>query len=471
MPFASFVWGQEYETGIEEVDHQHRTLVDMINHLGSLDPGAYGSVNVDQILDELAEYAGSHFATEYRHMQEAKLAPAYVQRHVDIHARFVRHFVQSRAMLPSSSAQTIEGLLKYLIAWLTEHILGEDQAMAMQIRAVHSGMDADSAFRLAQERYFGAGHQTVVSAMQCLFDEVARAHEHIRTLNAELELRVQARTAELSQAMSFLELAHEQSRKSLLGTVRILSGLIEQHASGAGGHARRVTELARRLSARLGLNDAVTQDITLGALLHDIGKLSLDENLLRKPEHAMDARERHELAMHPVLGQTVLMEVEELRTAAAVVRHHHEHFDGTGYPDGLAGEAIPLGARIVALANDYDGLTKGRLVTRRLSHEEACKFIESQKGRRYDPGLTDVFIELALDILRARQPGIRVGVEHLKPGMVLARNLLGRGKVLLLARGHQLDLRVIRLLREMEEAEARPVNVYVTDAQVQVRHS
>jgi HD-GYP domain-containing protein (c-di-GMP phosphodiesterase class II) len=181
----------------------------------------------------------------------------------------------------------------------------------------------------------------------------------------------------------------------------------------------------------------------------------------------MSTTERHQANAHPALGQMALMEVEELRNVAAVVRHHHERFDGSGFPDGLSGEAIPLGARIVSVANEYDGLVKGRLLARKLSHDEACKFIESQKGRRYDPEIAEAFIAVAHDLHRVQEPGIQVDVADLQPGMKLARNLLTRGKVLLLARGHKLDARVIRLLCQMEETDGHPVAIFITAESLQ----
>lgn len=461
-PMQGFVWGPDYETGLAEIDHQHQALVDLINRLGSEAYHQQDALSVEHILDELAAYAVNHFSTEVRYMQEAGLSPAYMDHHMGIHGQFVRHFLQVRALLESGSVESVRTLVQYLISWLGDHILGEDQAMALQIRDVRAGVSPEAALQLARRAYPGTQSGALMNAMHGMFDELARSHAELRSLNAELDARVQARTAELSQIMGFLELEHERSRQSLLGTVRVLSGLIDLRASGVGGHSRRVTEWVRQTAMRMQVSEAELQDMTLGALLHDIGKITLDNALLSKADHAMAPDERRELMKHAVSGQMILMEVQDLRAPGLMVRHHHERYDGTGYPDGLAGQEIPLGARVIAIANEYDGLVKGRLFARRLSHEEACRFIDSAKGKRYDPEIAEAFLSIAREAQQVKEPGVRIPVVGLKPGMVLARNLLHHDGALLLARGHQLDARAITLLGEMEEFGLRPLDVFIT---------
>lgn len=290
-------------------------------------------------------------------------------------------------------------------------------------------------------------------------------NDELKTLNASLEQKVAARTAELSQALAFVEQSHAELKKSFLTSVQVFAGIIELRGGALGkqlsGHGRRVAEHARGIALRMGLSDAEAQNIMLAGLLHDVGKLGLPDDLLGKPYNTMTGEQRALVAKHPVIGQNLLMGIERFKDAAVLVRHHHEGFDGNGYPDRLAGIAIPQGARILAVANDYDSLQIGTLVQRPLKAAEALTFLIENRGKRYDPAVVDT---LATLLAETHKPGfveVPLRTMHLKPGMVLSRELLHRDGYLLLARGATLTAEVIGQLVRMEQIEQANLTVYI----------
>ncbi len=291
-----------------------------------------------------------------------------------------------------------------------------------------------------------------------------RQNAELRELNAGLEQKVQARTAELSQTMGMLEAAHESLKKSYVATVRVFSNLVELREGDAGaGHSRRVAEGAHRMALGLGMSKEDAQQVLFAALLHDIGKIGLPDRLLRVPYNAMDAQDRADVERHPVVGEALLMTLQPLETAARLIRSHHEHYDGHGYPDRLEGEDIPLGARILAVANDYDALQHGTLMTDRLSGREAGEYIARHRGTRYDPRVVTAFLGEAARPT-APQRGVmerRVGSEDLLPGMVVARDLVTRSGILYLSKGYVLDAGLIRKLQEFERSLKERQEIYV----------
>ena len=222
-------------------------------------------------------------------------------------------------------------------------------------------------------------------------------NEALKALNSSLEQKVAERTAELSQALSFVEQTHAELKKSFLTSVQVFAGVIELRSGPAGkplaGHGRRVAEKARAVARRMGLLEAEVQNIMLAALLHDIGKLGLPDDLLAKPYNTLSGEQRAQVMKHPLMGQNILMGIDKLRDAALIVRHHHEYYDGSGYPDRLSGLAIPQGARILTVANDYDALQIGTLVQRPLKAKEALDFLIENRSKRYDPAVVDAFLE------------------------------------------------------------------------------
>ena len=157
--------------------------------------------------------------------------------------------------------------------------------------------------------------------------------------------------------------------------------------------------------------------------------------LLGKPYNLLDGEQRPLLQKHPQIGHNILIGIERFRDSAHLIKHHHECFDGSGYPERLSGIAIPQGSRILAVANDYDALQVGTLVQRPLKPTEALSYIVENRGKRYDPTVVDAFVQL---ISETRSKGfieLPLRSMHLKPGMLLSRDLNHRDGYLLLAAG------------------------------------
>ena len=161
-------------------------------------------------------------------------------------------------------------------------------------------------------------------------------------------------------------------------------------------HTRRVTDMACELARRLGLSDADIVHIRRGSALHDIGKVAIPDNILFK-SGPLTEEEWVVMRRHPLIAAEILAPIQYLAPALSIPRWHHEKWDGTGYPDGLAGEAIPLFARIFAFADVYDALTSDRPYRSAWVQAEALAFITGQSGTHFDPSITPVFIDMLME--------------------------------------------------------------------------
>jgi response regulator RpfG family c-di-GMP phosphodiesterase len=281
-----------------------------------------------------------------------------------------------------------------------------------------------------------------------------RQNEELKTLNASLEVKVQARTTELAGA-------NEKLKSSFLTSIKVFANLIDLRENALAGHSRRVADLARKIANKLELSPRDVQDVFVAALLHDIGKIGLPDALLARAVTQMSGDDLGLYRKHPVKGEQSLMPLAELRGVAKLIRSHHERFDGQGYPDGLAGLAIPIGARILAVVNDFDGLQIGIVGSRRLNPEDAKKLVVDGRGKRYDPQVVDAFLEITGSVEKEHRNELAVTTAELKPGMALARDLVSRSGALLLAADYLLDASLIRQIRDFEASEGVRLTVYI----------
>lgn len=293
---------------------------------------------------------------------------------------------------------------------------------------------------------------------------IAAQNKELKELNNSLEAKVRARTEEIRQTADMLDLAFHELKRAYVETIPVFARLIEMREGEGAGHGRRVADSARGVAHALGMPEDELEHIYFAGLLHDVGKLGLPDELLNHPYAELGPQQRRQFMRHPIAGQAAFMGLDPLQATAVLIRHHHERFDGSGYPDRLAGEAIPLGARILAVANDYDALQLGTLVKGQLSAEEARLFLKTNSGSRYDPAVLQVFLDWidANPDFGQVSNDLRLTSADIRPGMVLARDLMNPDGILLLARGRVLDERLIERIHGFEAQENRGFTIYVT---------
>jgi HD-GYP domain-containing protein (c-di-GMP phosphodiesterase class II) len=178
--------------------------------------------------------------------------------------------------------------------------------------------------------------------------------------------------------------------QSLLG----LANALEAKDPYTRGHSDRVSRWSRRLGIAVGLDGPTIETIAQAGLLHDIGKIGVPEDVLRKPG-ALDHGDWELMRRHPLIGAQIVSPFDFFAGGAVVIRHHHERWDGSGYPDGLTGQAIPLGARIVAVADVFDALTSERSYRAALSHDAAIHHVAAEASRTLDADIVAAFVDLA----------------------------------------------------------------------------
>jgi response regulator RpfG family c-di-GMP phosphodiesterase len=188
----------------------------------------------------------------------------------------------------------------------------------------------------------------------------------------------------------------KELQSTYLSTVKTLVSIIEAKDSYTKGHTERVADYATAIAEAMDLSKEEQRLIAFGAILHDIGKLGVLEHVLNK-QGKLNEEEWKILKAHPEVGASIIENMEFLTGTVSLVRHHHECYDGSGYPDGLKGEAIPLGARIITVADSFDAMTTDRPYRRALSWDEAVETLRIKSGSQFDPIIVDHFIALLSD--------------------------------------------------------------------------
>ena len=187
-----------------------------------------------------------------------------------------------------------------------------------------------------------------------------------------------------------------------------LANAIEAREEGMRGHCERLTVLAMRLGLAFGIDEEEMETIRLGALLHDIGKIGIPDSVLLKAD-ALSEEETSLMRTHTIIGDNLLEPIELLAAVRPIVRHHHERWDGLGYPDALAGEDIPFGARIMAVADAVEAMSARRVYREPLSEPEIVRELERGRATQWDPQIVEVVLRLIeTDAISFAADGLRI---------------------------------------------------------------
>jgi putative nucleotidyltransferase with HDIG domain len=202
-----------------------------------------------------------------------------------------------------------------------------------------------------------------------------------------------------AQLFKEIELELDKKHRLFIHTTIALATAIDAKDHYTHGHTARVTNLSVELAKRLmqknkkGFNEKRLESLQIAALLHDIGKIGIPESILNK-QGALDEAERKRMQEHSMVGVTIIQPIKELEEAILGVKYHHERYDGSGYPEGLKGDNIPLIAAIISIADTFDAMITDRPYRRGLSKEQAISEIQNLKGRQFHPEIADLFVEL-----------------------------------------------------------------------------
>lgn len=302
----------------------------------------------------------------------------------------------------------------------------------------------------------GLRNYTLTRENRRLATIVRQQNEELKEWNGRLKSRVLQQTTEIREKNQELHKKNQSLSKVYQDMIVAFSGLIELYSKALRNHSGNVAELALRAARAMELPAEETEKIYIAARLHDIGELGTAEGLLYKSLDELQGVKLQEYMQHAVRGQTAIDTVEELRPVGVLIRHHHEHFDGSGFPDGLRGEDIPLGSRIIAMADYADR-------TRQFTQEpDVAKIIlprlEKLLGKHFDPALFPYICKPIEELYRQEKPLTHqiekvVKAHLLQTGMILAEDLYSGTGLLLLNKGTCLDKDRISSIRRYDQLD------------------
>lgn len=277
---------------------------------------------------------------------------------------------------------------------------------------------------------------------------VQAQNEELKQWNENLKNRVLQQTTAIRKKADDLNEALLQLKQNYSGMISAFSSLVEMRGPRMHRHSHNVAALATEAARQCGLMPEEQETIRIAALLHDIGEISLPDRMFGSLPESMSGDDLRLYCQHPVRAQIAIDHIADLRPAGVLIRHHHENFDGSGFPDRLAGEQIPLGARILAYADQLDRAFSGDN-----SLEQALTRVELTLETRLDPALKNLFrnasrlVYISLPKYDAAAIELELHPSELKTGMLLSRDLFSGTGLLLLNSGVTLDETMIMSIR------------------------
>ena len=309
----------------------------------------------------------------------------------------------------------------------------------------------------------------------------ARKNKELKELNEHLEEKVAERSREIIEKNKKLARLNKELESNLYNTVKAFGSLVEMQHPSLAAHGRRVSILARGMAKLFEFSEEEIIQTEIAGMLHDIGKLGFPKELLEYEKDKWSAEEKELYCKHPILGQDIVRFINNLDHVGLLIRCHHEQYDGNGYPAGLSEEEIPLGARIISVADAYDTIVslnvdpggslrekimeikkeKGHFSEVEILQEAAIIHLKEFSFVKYDPDVIKVFLDLIKSSGGTYGKEVGHSIEDLREGMVLARDIYSSRGRFLLPSNTALTARYISKLQALHEQDPITDTIYV----------
>lgn len=292
----------------------------------------------------------------------------------------------------------------------------------------------------------GIEQYELITERKELLELTSRQNEELKDLNRNLEKKVEERTRDVQDLYGKLKSKFREA-------IRVFVNLIGHYDRHLGGHVKRVSVFAEGFAKYLGLDEREVEEIEISSLLHDIGLIGVPKVTLAREMEDLSFHELNLIKQHPAFAQSLLYSIENLHQAGTIIRSHHERFDGSGYPDGLKGEEIPYGSRILAVCDAYDKLLNKRSEDKG-REGAAISYIRNGRGVIFDPEIANSFLTFMSGLDQGKgMTGRMVPISRLKAGMTLSKDVVTISGKLLVQRGSVLSSHMIERLRNFHELD------------------
>ncbi|TXZ76431.1 response regulator [Vibrio mimicus] len=291
---------------------------------------------------------------------------------------------------------------------------------------------------------------------------LAENNQKLEEFNQALEAKVQERTLELQDTNKRLEISLASRNKTFKDILAMVTAIIQHRTGYPADHAERIANQAKSVAVKLKLPETIASHVYLCGLMHQIGLIGETGNDWKVVKVHQDSDIPITPNVNPILGAEIVGRIKRFEPLMEIIRHQDELYDGTGKPDHLQGDQIPIGARIIKVVKDYDFFVSGANNPRRMHTKSAQGYLRQQAGIYYDINVVEAFIAIVSAVTRI-EDGMElcISLSEVRPGMVIKRDIYLPNGSLMLTAGNAMNESLLRKLKELEKEMNMPIPVYI----------
>ncbi len=259
-------------------------------------------------------------------------------------------------------------------------------------------------------------------------------NKELKSLNLHLEQKVSDRTKDISEKNDQLKRLYEELESNFDDFIRAFVGILEIYNPLLGNHSKRVAAISRLIALKLKLEQETIQNIEMAAMLHDIGMIGMPGFILDTPLGDLKNAEREIFFQHPIIGEATLSSMKKFEKASTIIRSHHENYNGSGFPDHLKEDQIPIESRVISVVDAYDEVKKLGIFKVKHKFQDPNYFITNNSGKRFDPAIVDAFFEVLKELKIKASREKEISFSMLREGMVISRDVVTTSGVFLVAK-------------------------------------
>lgn len=296
-----------------------------------------------------------------------------------------------------------------------------------------------------------------------LTDQLQATNEKLSLMNLSLEKTVKERTVALRQSNVKLKQSVQRQRAMFHRLLDMISLIVDDRVGGENGHSKRVALHCKLIAEMIGLDRPIAMNIYIAGLAHNIGKVALADDIIKAARYSLSNEQKNKFLRHAVSGAEIVAKLPQMQPVAHIIKHQFENIDGTGVPDHLAADDIPLGSRIVRVVSDLDAMIQGELTGEKMTPDDAFQFMQSETATLYDGNVVKMYKALMAKLPKMKDQDVDycIAVERLESGMTTAKNITNKTGGVLVTKDTELTPDLINKLKDYEKENNFHLSIYV----------